>query len=299
MSQVASICKKIWGRFFRDHPYDYLGRLLVKILPSSYTSQFYADVFIGGPSGWLANSILRGLKRQYYSKSDEEIRRMNRTLLWGSEPGILFHKHRKKLYMDEEESQKIFLKYKGRLVNHISTLLSKRSDYHTICEIGTGNGMLLDYMSKRYKNISKFIGVDLNREQVLENRERYKSTNLEFVHMEITDWIKTKCADRTIFVSTTTLMHFTLNELKELLELIISKFSKSAVALNEPTHPDILGDQPSKPGAVLAYFHNYNYLFTQLGYYIASKEIIPVDPEITLAKHDNIIIVATTNPVQK
>lgn len=269
--------RRIWYQFFSDHPDSYFGRFLLKILPLSFISQCYYEIFPGRESkGFFADIIKREICRQYYLQSDEAIRRTNKEKFWGSGPGKDWHNFIKLLYTDREKFNKEFLSHRTHLISHISKLLSISNNYSVICDIGTGNGMLLNYLSKKFTSVKKFVGIDLNKEQILENRITYKDIHLEFVHAEITNWIHTNGEKGTIFVSCGTFLYFTQNELQELFKAI-GQLSPSAVVLNEPVNLDLKTEIVSRPRGGLAFSHNYPYLLKQCGYHIVNQHIQPPD----------------------
>ena len=50
----------------------------------------------------------------------------------------------------------------------LSELLSEDPQYDAICEIGTGNGMYLDYLAKELPKLKSFTGLDINGDQINE-----------------------------------------------------------------------------------------------------------------------------------
>jgi SAM-dependent methyltransferase len=274
--------KRTWYLLFSEHPYTYLGSCLVKILPASYIRRFYYGLFPGKPpSGFLGNIITRELCRQYYLKSEDETRRLNREKFWGAGPGKEWHSFIKKIYTDKDKFNKEFLTHRDLLIANISKLLSTVPNYyHTICDIGTGNGLLLDYLSKEFNNVKKFVGVDLNKEQILENKETYKDSKLEFVHVDITDWINTQSKDGIIFIACGAFEYFTQEELKELFQLIRERVSHAAITMCEPINLDLKSEMISRPRGGIAYSHNYPHLLKQCGYHIVHLQIDPIDSRI-------------------
>ena len=153
--------------------------------------------------------------------------------------------------------------------------------------------MFLDYLSNQFTNIRRFVGIDLNREQILENRETYKDTSLEFVHGEITEWINTQCEKGTIFLACGTFEYFTSNELRELLQLIHAKVSPAAIAISEPIELDLTSEVITKPRGNTSFSHNYPLLFKHCKYHVFRQEVEHIDPDRLLSQ---VIMVAMTSP---
>lgn len=288
------LLKKTWYLLFNDHPYTYPGRICIKFLPASYLSHFYDEFYSGkGPSGLFANMVRAELNRQYYSKAEEEIRRLNRDKFWGAKAGLRCNKVKKELFSNEDKFRTEYLKLKEPLIFQISELLSTGNRYHTICEIGTGHGMFLAHLSKRFTGIRKFIGIDLNKEQILENEQTYKDTSLEFIQAEISDWIRAHCEKGSIFIASGTFQYFTQKELCELFRLVRERGNPAAIAITEAINLDLNNELMSKPRGNTAFSHNYPYLFEQCNYHIFRQQVDRIDPAI--AFYDQINMIATTS----
>jgi len=284
------LLKKTWYELFSDHPYTYLGRFLWAISSNSYKARFYDEFFV--KKGYLATFIQAELERQHYSKKEDEIRRFNREKFWGGKAGKKYHESKKEKYKSNLQE---FLKGRDPLVTEIGDLLSSYPRFHTICEIGTGNGVFLYCLSRRFAHsVRNFVGIDLNKEQIMENKEAFKEKRLEFIHGEIADWINTKCEEGTIFVSYGTFEYFTQKELEELFELIGKKMGVAAIAMCETVNFALNREVVSKPRGGIAYSHSYPYLFRQCSYHIfREEERINPDTEF----NNKITMVTTTFPV--
>ena len=53
--------------------------------------------------------------------------------------------------------------------------------YSGFCEIGSGHGRVVYFLSKRLATLRRFIGIDLSAEQQRRNRERYPDAPIEWV----------------------------------------------------------------------------------------------------------------------
>lgn len=272
---VRRFFKKTWHLIFSERPYEYVGRFLVKIIPASYQSRVRNEFFTArGPRGILADIVRAELSRQYYSsKTSEETRKRDREMFWGATPGKRWHEFTKARYDEQNLHHSEFLQPRRLLARQISDLLASSGEYRTICEIGTGNGMFLHDLSKQSPSIRRFVGVDLNKEQILENHRSYAGTGLEFVHGEISDWIQNECERGTIFVAIETFEFFTQEELEELLRQIREKVSPAAIAIFSLAESSAGGEVVSRPRACTAFNHNYLYLLKQCDYRVFRQEI--------------------------
>jgi hypothetical protein len=160
---IKKMLKKTWYSFFSNHPFVGLGRLIVKIFPEKYISRFSNQFFTRKASSLTATLIQSGLNAQYYAKNESEIRRLNREEFWGSEAGKRWHDQKMELYLKNKNLRDDdYLKYRDPLIRQVSELISNTNFvYHTLCEIGTGNGMFLNYLSTKLPTIKRFVGIDL------------------------------------------------------------------------------------------------------------------------------------------
>lgn len=144
-------------------------------------------------------------------------------------------------------------------------LLNSPFQFHTLVEIGTGNGRVLNYLSSKFPKIEKFVGIDLSRKQIEINRKTYKSqSKLEFVAGNAIDWVKQHGHSHTIFVTSKgVLEYFTENDLQSFL-VELNNLGETIFVGIEPN--DRLHDFVSNPNSILygherSFSHNYPELF--------------------------------------
>jgi len=260
---------------FSKRPHEYVGPFLVKIIPESYQSRVRNEFFTArGPTGILADIVRAELNRQYYASGcEEDIKRRFREEFWGGVPGKKWHGFAKDKFSEPGAYSREFLGYRQPLVRLISTLLASTDQFHTICEIGTGNGIFLRYLSERFPKIRRFVGVDLNGDQIRENQETDKEQKLEFDHAEITEWIRKQPDDGTIFVGNETFEWFTPGEFEELLQCVRDKVKPAAIAIFECVDSGTLGKGVSRPRGTLAFSHDYPHMLTRSRYHIRGQGI--------------------------
>ncbi len=282
---MKDFLKKMWYLFFKNSPYSYVGRLAVKVLPKSYISHVRGEYFFAkGHTGFLITAIKKELNRQYYSLSEQEKRKLNRKKYWGAAAGKKWHVTVRKSYRNTEKKfTDEFTKLKLPLIAQISELLSENPSYHTLCEIGTGNGVFLDYLSRQFPFIEKWVGIDLNMEQISENMETYKGSKLQFVQAEIMEWVNTQCETGTIFVGRTTFEYFTQSELNELFKNIYEKVNPAAISLCEPVCARTVEGSDSMPrDSSISFYHNYPFLLEHCHYRIFRQEVTCLSPGISM-----------------
>jgi 2-polyprenyl-3-methyl-5-hydroxy-6-metoxy-1,4-benzoquinol methylase len=292
---VKRLLKKIWHVVFEDHPFSYIGSLVLPLLPTTYLSRFNDEFFTAnGPRGLIATLVRSAINRQYYSQSDEQIRKLNRQRFWGGKAGKQWHAIKTEAYGDCKKYAPEFLQYRKILVNQIQDLCNGRHNFTTVCEIGTGNGMFLDYLASQLPGIETFVGIDLNKDQIEENKTAYACTRLNFVHSEISDYINLcNCGERVIFVAYGTLQYFTQNELEALFELIRRNVRSAAIAIAETINIDIASQFSSTPRGNIAYSHNYPSLLERSDFRILKREVVNLDQNAPL--YQAIVMVGTND----
>lgn len=166
-----------------------------------------------------------------------------------------------------------FLPHCTFIFNLLKKELVKESvKYHTIVEIGTGNGDVLNYLSTEFPEINKLVGIDLSNDQIEINKKRFASNKrLEFVAGDAFEWILQQGQSHTIFVTSRGVLEYFLEpRLQEMLKQI-NKLGKTMFIAIEPngadhnfeTQPDsqLYGHEPS-------FSHNYPKLFKNAGFTI-------------------------------
>jgi len=247
---------------------DFLSKMLLRLTPGFIKSRI-CELFLdqGKDSGRLNNLIRGQLARQYYAKHDDkERRKFNREKLWGAATGARWHQAKETLLADEERFRQYY--YCVPLVSYISEWLAQAPHFQVLCDIGTGNGLYLDHLSRQLPSIQRFIGIDLNAERIERNKVIYRGRPLEFVHTEAIDWIRKNAKPGTLFVTVGTLAYATPNELPELLQFIQSHVAPTALALSEPVDYDTDQETESRPRGECAYSHPYPHLLRQAGFSI-------------------------------
>ena len=289
-TELKQFFKHMWYAIFNHPPYAYLGSIILPFIPKTYRMNMEVDFFSGNaPKGMISHLVRSGINAKYYSSSDEQKRKMNREYFWGAESGRKWHDFKKKIYSDKNKKEE-YIRHRKPLLSQILELCSNNSEFNTVCEVGTGNGMFLDYLSKNVQGVDNFIGVDLNKEQISENQRTYNN-KLQFVHSEIMDYLHQMKSDNVIIVAIGTFEYFTEEELRELFDLLKSKFKYVAIAIHEPINLDLNSELSSKPRGNIAYSHNYPYLVEHSGYTIFKKDVQPINPNIPF--YNTVIMVST------
>lgn len=144
-------------------------------------------------------------------------------------------------------------------------LSGENHDFNTIVEIGTGNGKVLNYLSEQLPQIDRFVGIDLNQNQIKQNRETYKkNTQLEFVASDAFDWVNTYANKNMIFVTSRgVLEYFTESRLQDFLQQV-NRLGNTIFIAIEPNgidHDLKINKHSELYGYERSFSHNYELLF--------------------------------------
>lgn len=276
---------------------EILGWILHRVAPRRVKESCMRDFFAWQvPPGWASYLLRKEIIRQYRALNDIQKRRFNRERFWGSKPGIAWHQLKRQEYSDPERFQQEFLRFRQPLANQIAELLSACPEFKTLCHVGAGHGLFLEYLSRRLPQVENFVGVDICLEQIEENRRNYSGSRLRFEHAEVLDWVRAQPPRGIIFVAVGTLQYFTPAELEEFLRVVRDQVRPAAIALSESVNIQLMSAVRSEPRGDIGYSHPYPHLFQKLNYQLFRSIIVPVDPQ-TL-QYNEVILVATNIPVR-
>lgn len=267
--QAKRLFKKIW--FFRAHPYVYMGVLIKPFLSKTYIERIEKEMFVivygdnANPS-MLTKIMLALLVDQYYSVTEDKRTKINKQRLWGGAAGKNWFTKKAQIH-----SLAVLAKNYSHVLSEIRDLVNCDDDL--ICEVGTGTGWLLEILSDSI-DVKKFIGLDINQEQILENKRNCKKHNIEFVCAEASAYIEKIYSDNLILVTTGTLMYFSTSEIYELLTKAKERFKNISVVISESTTQQFEVGTLSIKRGLIGFHHNYLEIFRQLGYTVLRDHII-------------------------
>ena len=276
-----------------------LGWLLYQVTPGPVRSACLNDFFAGQkPTGWIWNLLRKEIVRRYRALSDSEKRRLNRTLFWGGKPGVHWHQLKKEQYSDPQKFQTEFLRFREPLVRQIENLISVFPEYRTICHIGTGHGLLLNYIHQQLPGLRRHVGLDICEEQIEINRRAYAGKGLEFVHGEVLEWLASQPDKRgIIFVAVGTFQYFTPPELQEFMQTVRQQSSPAAIALSESVNMRLTSATEAQPRGDIGYSHPYMEIFRRERYFLFQHHLESIDGKTPF--FNQLVLTATTVPVRQ
>ncbi|MBL7196747.1 MAG: class I SAM-dependent methyltransferase [Candidatus Omnitrophica bacterium] len=226
-----------------------IGYIILDLIPKGTLIHHVQHIFDKRNSS-LFVSFLRGYFSECYKTADSDEQKRIGFLLWRSKAATHYFKNRTPSELIIDRFHSVIKKFDGYLV----------------CEIGTGNGYLVNALSQR-STYSNFIGLDLNNEQIQINKRTYTDNNkLDFICGDINDYIRGVGLRETVYISYVSLTTFTLESVNELFELIAKKPVSSVLVLYEPVEPDVAKGNRSSLRSDMAYGHNYITLAKKNGF---------------------------------
>ncbi|MFK7800272.1 MAG: class I SAM-dependent methyltransferase [Anaerolineae bacterium] len=141
---------------------------------------------------------------------------------------------------------------------------------HTLIEIGTGNGDILNYLGEKLSQIDKLIGIDLSPDQTKINQNKFKdNSRLEFVASDGFEWVNKHGTANMIFVTSRgVLEYFTQERLLAFFNKLNSLENTIFVAIepNGLEHDFSINPDSQPYGNERSFSHNYPKLFTKAGF---------------------------------
>lgn len=179
-----------------------------------------------------------------------------------------------KYFLENDDSfEKSFLPECTFLFDLVELKLSmEQHNFHTIVEIGCGNGKVLNYLSTKFPDIERFVGIDLSQQQISMNKNTYVSnTKLEFIASDAFDWVNTHATENMIFVTSRgVLEYFTEPKLLDFFNKL-NNLGKTTFVAIEPNgiYHDLQTNKSSQPyGYERSFSHNYEALFKTAGFHL-------------------------------
>lgn len=267
--------RKIWYLFFNEGPINILGRLIFPFISKKRVEKAITASFEKYTLSTLFDEIIMSGYNQYYKNlSDEEKEKVNREIIWGKN-AVAWNLSKEKEYALDKSIE--FMPHREDIFERVATY----SDNFSIHEIGTGNGMTLEYMQKRF-HFHCYNGIDINSKIIANNSQKY--SGIQFNCIDANDYFSI-LDENMIVLSFGCLMYFTPTKLSELINILAKKKSTIVVALNEPNVENYQGLQSSLLRDRFQYAHNYHQLFLLHGFRI-EYEIFSDGRTTLIAKKD-------------
>lgn len=142
---------------------------------------------------------------------------------------------------------------------------NRNFNYDYIVEIGTGNGKVLNYLSLRYPEVKKLIGIDLSYDQIELNKTHFRDNKkLYFIAADAMKWINEYGNSNTLFISCNGVLEYFLEDqllifLKDIKKL--NNIDFIAIEPNGEDHDFSINPKTQLYGNEPSFSHNYPKLF--------------------------------------
>ncbi|MGK2865448.1 MAG: methyltransferase domain-containing protein [Mycobacterium sp.] len=166
-----------------------------------------------------------------------------------------------------------FLREHARPLEFLQRELSTH-DCPALCEIGSGNGLALEHLSRELPQIGRFVGVDINAEATRTNARRWQHDDrLGFVAADAVSWIDANAGtDWAYFSNAGVLEYLPEDKVAELYRITAQRGGWWLIT--EPIYAgyDLASETRSRPnGAEFSFCHNHPHLLAEAGWDIAGQ----------------------------
>lgn len=248
--------------------YFALGAALARLFPAAAAEEQRQFTIPGLDGG--ARSPLRRLIRYYLG------RRMQRSPgdLEATHKDFWRHQRRDDWYRHSQgRHDELHVPMLAPVIERLRPLVEARR-IRQVCEFGAGSGHWLDYLSRQWPSVGRYVGVDLSADQIAENAKRWP--RLEFACADLADWAAEQAAPSSIFVTNCGVLEYLSQpSLERLLAVIARKAPSSLVLFVEPVDAgmDLERELDSQPhGSEHSFSHNHAHLLRQAGFRLLFQE---------------------------
>jgi len=124
-----------------------------------------------------------------------------------------------------------YFEFENYLTDEIRNLISNKKTIH-ILEIGTGTGITTDIILNS-RNYIKLITVDKSLNAIKISKKKFKNkTNVEFIHMDILEFLRKTTISFDIIVSAFTIHNFNKNYRNYVYQKIYDRMNSNSIFLN-------------------------------------------------------------------
>ncbi|NQU41030.1 MAG: class I SAM-dependent methyltransferase [Lentisphaerae bacterium] len=247
----------------------WLGRVLMRLFPARAALLQKSDFTHHGRRASLLNRLIgagiayQALRHRDFGRLGEYHRKF-----WGGE-------HAKAYHADAPERfEAVFLRYYTPLIDALEGVLEPAGIGATFCEIGSGAGLLVDYLARRFTSAERLIGIDLDPVTTAEARAAFPDSKLEFIAADALDYIGAHGRPNWVYLTQNGVLEYFDPDAIERFFRLVAAQKPAVVALIEPVgmNHDLDAQQDSCPyGQEFGFSHNYPYLLEKNGFRIVYR----------------------------
>ena len=245
---------------FRKNVGGLLGEAVIWLRPQSVQE---SDQVFASETIWQRLTKAAIYRRAVRSSSQAELEALHRRY-WVSPEADRFFGHIRGRSLEHIQNQH------AAMVDWMRELVRQRpTTFRHLCEIGCGNGRVLNFLSQTLPEMQTYTGVDISIRQTVRNEETYAGSRLRFETDDGLNWLEAHAKPGMIVCTNGgVLEYFSEPRLLRFFQLIASTAAPSAVAIIEPLAVDFdfskeLHSRPA--GQELTFSHNYPSLAWQAG----------------------------------
>jgi hypothetical protein len=188
---------------------------------------------------------------------------------------------RAKAYHDDAPGrfESVFVRYHMPLIDRLEEFLKDHPQTKTLCEIGSGAGLVADHLAERFDFLDRYIGVDLDPVTVAAARETYSHPKLEFVAGDAVEYVETHAEPNWVYFTQNGVLEYFEPEAVERLLRVVSSRQPATMALIEPVglNHDLEAQPESWPyGQEFSFSHNYPHLLEKHGFELLFRQEVMV-----------------------
>lgn len=251
-----------------------LGRLLLPMF-----SRRVAGLCSGtqpGPLSYLDRLLIASLVSRHKAEGTLDQLSALSERYWAGDGATEYHAR------VESRFRSVFLPHHAVIVPRIERAVAATGrKFSTLCEIGSGSGQVVNYVSEQLRCVERFVGIDLSPAQIARNRARFDRAQLSFESGDAVAWITAHAQPGWIYLTSGgVLEYFARAKLLGLLSMLANEFHPSLLAIVEPLAPghDLASQADSFVfGCENTFSHNYPYLCDTAGLEVLDQEEIAVD----------------------
>ncbi len=241
-----------------------LGTVLINMLPG-WSEQLRRGELGKGMPGLLKRAAVAAIvSRELRAGRARQLTGLH-DWLWRSDSQSLAY-HQRTL----GRFQSHFLQHHSELVPELQRMMAARpADFHTLCELGCGTGLLLEHLHGKLPKVRRWVGLDRSAAQTAANGAHFEGSELQFSAGDLRTWIPGNVAPGWVLLTNGGVLEYLAEAaVRELASHIACCCRPAAFALIEPlaAEHDLDRDAGSRLyGEEHTFSHNYVDVFTRAG----------------------------------
>ncbi len=257
--------RPVWYRFFRYHPYHYLGALLWAAMGEHDHQSFIEEFVKPFAKLTLRQRCLRQYWTDCYFAGNADLPATPALLrqAWAAGGATEYHRHHHEYFTQHLDEFEHFM---APLLNRVAEFLSQK-EFNTVVEVGCGNGLLLERVAARADHSrAEFVGLDLDAGIIALNRQRYAQSRVRYHQADtLQEFLGGLGAHSVLVFANATFTYFTEKELLSCFGWLATHVPRGAVVIADATVLDPQSEKHSRPYGALTFSHNYEFLLAQAG----------------------------------